>query len=159
MTLKDVSSGYHSLKLDKKPSYLTTFICQFDRYRFTRLLFGVALVGDMFQQKHDEIFKVLPNIFGTADILIVGYDSDDRNHNMTLRKVMQICLQENLKVDKNKCHFRSTIIPFWGGEVISSNVVHPDPKHYMHLSKCHLLLTKKKELQSSLGTMTYLAKS
>ena len=31
--LVDVSSGYHSLKLDEKSSYLTTFACQFVRYR------------------------------------------------------------------------------------------------------------------------------
>ena len=36
-------------------------------YRFTRLPFGVALVGDMFLQKIYEIFKDLPNELGIAD--------------------------------------------------------------------------------------------
>ena len=48
-TLKDAGSGYHILKLDKKSSCITTFACQFGRYRFTRLPFGVVPVGDMFQ--------------------------------------------------------------------------------------------------------------
>ena len=30
----DASSGYHNLKLDEKSLYLTTFTCQFDRYRY-----------------------------------------------------------------------------------------------------------------------------
>ena len=48
---------------------------------FVRLPFGVAPVGDMFQQKTDEILKDLPNIFGVADdILIVGYDLDGQDY-------------------------------------------------------------------------------
>ena len=42
--------GYHNLKLEEKPSYLTTFTCQFGRYRF-----GAALTGDIFQRKTDKI--------------------------------------------------------------------------------------------------------
>ena len=49
LSLIDVSSGYHNLKLDQRSSYLTTFACQFGRYRCKRLLFGEALAGDMFQ--------------------------------------------------------------------------------------------------------------
>ena len=49
-TLIDVSSGYHNLTLDKQSYYLTTFACQFGRYRFSRLPFGVTLAGDIFQQ-------------------------------------------------------------------------------------------------------------
>ena len=34
LSLIDASSGYHSLKLDEKSSYLTTFACQFGCYRY-----------------------------------------------------------------------------------------------------------------------------
>ena len=79
MTIIDPTSGYHNLKCDRKPSYITTFACQFGRYMLTRLCFGVAPTGDMFQRNVDKIFKGLPNIFGMADeILIVGYDADSR---------------------------------------------------------------------------------
>ena len=64
LSLIDVSSGYHNLKLDEILSYLTTFACHFGRYRYKRLQFGTAPAGDMFQQKIDEIFKDLPNVFG-----------------------------------------------------------------------------------------------
>ena len=64
LSLIDVSSGYHNLKLDEKSSYLTTFACQFGRYRYKRFPFGAAPVGDMFQRKKDEIFKDLPQAFG-----------------------------------------------------------------------------------------------
>ena len=35
----------------------------------------------MFQRKIDEIFKELPNVFGTADdMLFVGYDRDHTDY-------------------------------------------------------------------------------
>ena len=90
LSLTDASSVYHNLKLDEKSSYLTTFGCQFGRYRYKQLPFGAAPSGDMFQQKIDEIFNDMPNVFGIADdILVVGYDNDGRDHYKTVQKVLQ----------------------------------------------------------------------
>ena len=63
MSIMDASSGHHNLKLDEKSSYLTTFTCQFGRYRYKRLPFGTVQVGDMFQCKIGEIFSEMTNIF------------------------------------------------------------------------------------------------
>ena len=60
LSLIDVSSGYHNLKLDVKSSYMTTFVSKCGRYRYKRLLFGASPAGDMFQRKTDEIFKDFP---------------------------------------------------------------------------------------------------
>ena len=49
MSITDASSGYYNLKPDNYFSYLTMLACQFGRYRFTRLPFGVVPAGDMFQ--------------------------------------------------------------------------------------------------------------
>ena len=55
----------------------------------------------------------LPNLFSTADdTLNVGYDEDGIEHDRTLCKVLQICRKENLKFNKDKCHFRCNGIPF-----------------------------------------------
>ena len=43
----DASSGYHSLKLNEKSSYLTTFPCQFGRYRYARLPFSSGAGGNI----------------------------------------------------------------------------------------------------------------
>ena len=119
LSLIGASSGYHNLKLDDRLSYLTTFMCQFGRYRYKRLLFGAVPAGNMFQCKIDEILKDLPDVFGIADdILVVGYDSNGRDHDVTLWQVLQICRNVNLKLNKGKCHFRCSSVPsFW--EVIS----------------------------------------
>ena len=43
------------------------FSCPFGRYRYIRLPFGVAPVGDMFQKKIEKLFSGMPNGFGIAD--------------------------------------------------------------------------------------------
>ena len=86
ITIIDGSSGYHNLKLNQISSYLATFAC-------------VNLAGtdspdyclEWHQQvlvpaKIGKLFKDPLNVFGIADdILIVGYDSDGRDHDRTLR--------------------------------------------------------------------------
>ena len=73
----------------------------------------------MFQCKIDEIFSDMLNIFVIADnILVIGYDDDRTDHNAMVQKVLQRCEEVNLKLNKEKCHFRCTFIPFFG-EVIS----------------------------------------
>ena len=122
-----MSFGCHNLKLHKRSSYLRTFTFQFGRYRYKKLPFGVGLTHDMFQWKINEIFKNLLNVFGIAgDILVVGYNSDDEDHNEMLWQVLQMCRHMNLKLNKDKCHFKCTSVPFLG-EVISRYGVQPDP--------------------------------
>ena len=114
MSIIDTSAGYHNLKLDE-----TTFACPFGRYWYKHLPFGAAPVGDMFQHKIDEIFSDVPNMFGITDnILVIGYNEDGVDHDAAVHKVLQWCEEVNLKLNKEKCHFRCTSIPFFG-EVIS----------------------------------------
>ena len=132
MIIFNASSGYHNLIIFFLcfVLYLTAFVCQIGRYRFNTVPFGLSLANDMFQRKIDEIFKGLPNIFGIADnVLIVGCDVDGRHHARSLRKVMQVCHWENVKLNKTKCYFRCNKTPFFW-ENISRGVL-PDPSSCM----------------------------
>ena len=89
LTLIDACSGYDNPKLDNKLSYLATFSCPFSRYRYIQLPYGEAPAGDMSQKKTDELFSSIPNIFSTADnILIAGFDKQCKGHNETSDKVL-----------------------------------------------------------------------
>ena len=62
-----------------------TFVCPVGRCSYAELMFGAAVVGDMFQKEIDKMLKELPNVFGIADdFLIVGYDCDGTDHNRTV---------------------------------------------------------------------------
>ena len=96
----------------------------------------------MFQCKIDKIFSDMPNVFGIVDhILVTGYNENGADHDAAVHKVLQQCEEVNLKLNKEKCHFRCTSIPFFG-EVISWDGV---PNN-------------KKELQAFLGIINYLGK-
>ena len=90
----------------------------------------------MFQCKIDKIFNDIPNVFGIADdILVIGYDKDGTDHNRTVYNVLKCCQDVNLKLSKDKCHFRCTSIPFFG-EVVSRNGMQPDPWKISVLTGC-----------------------
>ena len=157
MSIIDASSGYLNLKLDKQLSYLTTFACLFGRYRYKHLPFGAVLAGDMFQCKIDEIFNDMPIVFGIADdILVIGYDKDGTDHDEAVYKVLKWCQDMNLKLNKEKCHFRCTSISFFG-EVVSRQGIQPDPQKVRVLTEMPVP-KKKKELQAFLTIINYLNK-
>ena len=97
----------------------------------------------------------MPNIFGIVDnILVIGYDNDGTDHYATGHKVLQRCEDVNLKLNKEKCHFRCPSIPFFG-EVILKRGVQRDPQK----SKALMDMPQpnnKKDLQVVLGIINYL---
>ena len=156
MAIIDASSGYHNLWLDMQSSYLTMFTCPFGRYCYKHLPFGAAQASDMFQRKIDRIFNDIPNIFGIADdILVIGYDKDGADHK-AVYNVLSQCQDVNLKLNKDKCHFRCTSIPFFG-EVVSRQEVQSDPQKVRALTEMPAPKNKR-ELQPFLGVINYLGK-
>ena len=72
-----------------------------------RLSFGAALAGDIFQNKIDDLFNDISNVFGIADdILIAGFEAEAMDHDIRLEQVLQSCKNANLKLNKEKCLFR-----------------------------------------------------
>ena len=68
---------------------------------------GAALTGDISKHKIDEILKEILNVFGTAvDILILHYDAESKDHERILKWIIWICHKVNLKLNKDKGHFR-----------------------------------------------------
>ena len=114
-------------------------------------------MGNMLQHKIDEIFSDIPNMFGITDnILVTGYDKDGVDHDTVVHKVLQWCAKVNLKLNKEKCHFRCTSILFFG-EVISREGVQPDPHKVKALMDIPVP-NNTKELQAFLGIINYLGK-
>ena len=90
------------------------------------------------------------------NILVIGYDNDGTDHNLIVHKVLQRCEEVNLKLNKEKYHFRCMSIPFFG-EVISRRGVQPDPQKIKALMDMPPP-NNKEELQVFLGIINYLGK-
>ena len=72
-----------------------------------------------FNVKLIKIFNDMFNIFGFADdILVIGHDKDRTDHYKAAYNVLRQCQDINLKLNKDKCHFKCMLIPF-SGEVVS----------------------------------------
>ena len=94
----------------------------------------------------------MPNV--TDDILVIGYDEDGADHDTAVHKVLRWCEKVNLKLNKEKCHFRCTSILVFR-EVMSREGVQPDPQKFKALMD--ILVPKNiKELQTFLGKINYL---
>ena len=48
------------------------------------------------------------------DILVAGYYADGKDYDETVGKVLQRSREVNLKLNKDKCHFTCTSVPFFG---------------------------------------------
>ena len=71
---------------------------------YIQLPFGVALAGDMFQRKRKRCFGGC-QLYLALQILIEGFNVMGRDNDATLNKVLRICRQANLKLNKDKCLF------------------------------------------------------
>ena len=63
----------------------------------------------------------------TDAILIAVFNDLSRYNSEIVKEVLQMCRKANLKLNKNKCHFRFTSITFFW-EVISRDIVSMDPR-------------------------------
>ena len=88
--------------------------------------------------------------------MIIGYDENGADHDAVVHKVLQRCKEVNLKLKKEKCHFRFTSIPFFG-EVILRKGVQLDPQKIKALTDMPVP-NNKKELQAFLNIINYLGK-
>ena len=58
--------------------------------------------------------KLFSSLVIVYDILIVGHNDGGTNHDIKLCRFLQICKKVNLKVNKDKCHFRCICVLFFG---------------------------------------------
>ena len=111
----------------------------------------------MFQHKINKIFNDMPNVFGISDnTLVIRYNKDGADHVKAVYSVLRQCQDVNLKLNKDKCHFRCTSIPFFG-EVVSREGIQPDLQKIRALTKMPVPKNKM-ELQAFLGIINYLGK-
>ena len=114
MSIIDASSGYRNLKLDEKSLYLTTFACPFGQCQYKQLPFGA--VHHWVTCSNAKLMRyslICLNVFGiTDDSLVIGYNNNGADDDAVVHKVLQRCEEVNLKLNKDKCHFRCTCYSF-----------------------------------------------
>ncbi|XP_052820412.1 uncharacterized protein K02A2.6-like [Mya arenaria] len=149
----DACSGYWSIKLTEKASYLTTFNSPFGRYRFLRLPFGLNNANDLFQEKMDHCLENLPGVRTIVDDIVV-FGKDHADHDRNFDMLMTRCREMGIKLNADKTDIGKSEIPFFG-HILSSEGLKMDPAKVKAIQDMPPP-NSKSELQTVLGMVTYL---
>ena len=151
----DARSGYWQIRLEEKSSYYTTFNSPFGRYRFKRLPFGIISAQDLFQQKMDELFEGMEGVTPLIDDVII-HGTTREEHDNHLRAALEKASEAKLKLNPDKLSIGVSQVEYFG-HLITDEGLKPDPEKVKAIKNMPPP-TNKKELQTVLGMITYLAK-
>lgn len=122
----DLASGFYQIPLSENSRELTAFSTSHGHWHFKRMIMGMRTSPATFQRLMN---TVLSGIIGIKclvyldDIIIYGKNLID--HNNKLQEVFERLLQNNLKIQPDKCEFLKRECIFLG-HVISENGIKPD---------------------------------
>ena len=125
---------------------------------FLKLPFRLYELQYFFQLKMDLNFKAINEgtHFSTDNVLTVGSDpSTIGSHDYCLLQVLNKCHEIGLKLNPDKCIFKSMQVLFFG-HLVTSDGLKPDPKKINAITKMPAPQNKM-QLQSFVGLCNYLS--
>ncbi len=150
----DASSGFWQIPLDRESRRLTTFLTPFARYAFKRLPFGITSAPEIYQKKMVQLLEGLPGVKTVMDdILVYG---DENTHDARLAAVLERIRASGIKLNKQKCNFKSTKVEYFGHQ-ISAEGVHAAPSKVEAIKKLKAP-ENISELRRIIGMVNYIGK-
>ena len=141
--------------MDPDSQLLTTFNTPWGRFCFLKMPFGLNQFKYFFQFWMDTYFGDLNEDTQVIADDVKMHGLDEATHHKHLIQVLNQCRKIGLKLNAEKCIFKSESIPFFG-HIISREGIKPDPKK-MDVIKTMTTPMSKLELQIFLGLCNYLA--
>ena len=88
---------------------------------------GASLSSDVYQYKVDTHLDKIQNCLAIADdIIMFGYREDGKDHDKTVREVLDKAKAVGMRFNPSKCQFRKTQVKLFG-LILSRHGVSPDP--------------------------------
>ena len=152
----DAKSGFLQIKLDYESSLLTCFNSPLGgRYRYLRLPFGIKCAPEIFQRIMDNMLEGIDGARSVMDdILIAGKDLKD--HDATMKQVIDKATEYNLKLNFDKCQIRQERV-MYVGHLVTSEGLQPDPDKIKAVDEMPAP-TDKEGIKRFLGFVGYLSK-
>ena len=110
----DLRLGYHQLRVHVVDVSKTAFRTRYGHFEFLVMPFGLTNAPAAFMNLMNRIFRPYLDRFVIVfidDILI--YSGSGEEHAEHLRIVLQTLWEHRLYAKLSKCHFCSTVSPFW----------------------------------------------
>ena len=101
------------------------------------------------------LFQDIEGVEVIVDDLVV-WGEDVKQHDVRLKQVLDRCCERNLKLNREKCHFRVSEVHHVG-HVLSEDGVKPDPQKVEAIIAMPAPANRE-DLQRFLGVVTYLSK-
>ena len=106
--------AFHQIELHPDSRDITTFAAPNGSYRYKRLLFGVNMATEKFQQIIWQVIKDCPGAYNIHDdFRVVG--ANDKEHDENLEKVMRKLEEHGLKLKYEKCEVGVSSMVYMGG--------------------------------------------
>ena len=151
----DLNMAFHQIELHPDSRDITTFAAPNGLYRYKRLIFGVNMATEKFQQIMWQVIKDCPGTYNLHDdIIVVG--ADDKEHDENLNRTVHKLQESGLTLNYDKCEIGVNKMIFMGdvltadglqlsSERIKAIVDAPQPQN-------------KSEMRSFLGSVQFCAK-
>ena len=120
-----LTAAYHQLELDEQSRYITTFTTRKVLFQYKRLNFGTNSVSKIFQNTIQNVFNGISGCRNISDDLII-FGKAQAEHDQTLRKVLQVAKERNLRFGLDKYEFDQQHLEFFG-YIFSSAGISPSP--------------------------------
>jgi hypothetical protein len=117
----DFRSAYHHLPLQEDASRLMTIGTPFGRFRYKRLVFGLATAPAIFQRYIEMVLKGISGVSVYLDDVVVT-GPDKTTHDNRVQQVLERIENRGLKLNEPKCFFGVTSIEFLGHRITSTGV-------------------------------------
>ena len=119
--------------------------------------FGATVAGDVFQHKLDQCFEHTQNVIVIADdFMVVGKHCNHRDHDQALTNLLVTARKCNLRLNYGKLQYKQEEVDFFG-EMFSTNGCKPAQSKVKAINEMPAP-TCKKQVQSFIGMLNYLAK-
>ncbi|RVW67359.1 Retrovirus-related Pol polyprotein from transposon 17.6 [Vitis vinifera] len=142
----DGYSGYFQIAIALEDQEKTTFTCPFGTYAYRRMPFGLCNAPATFQRCMLSIFSDIERIMEVFmdDLTVYGKTFDDCLLN--LKKVLKRCIEKDLVLNWEKCHFMATSGVVLG-HIISKEGIQVDPAKIELISKLPSPTTVKEDAE------------
>ncbi|KAG0419483.1 Retrovirus-related Pol polyprotein from transposon 17.6 [Dictyocoela roeselum] len=147
----DLKKGYYQIEMEESSIKYTAFTVENEKFKWTRMPFGLVDAPKTFQKIMDSILKTCENTVAYLDdILVFSKNRDD--HIKHLKQTLETLNINNVKINLEKSGFFKKSVEFLG-HTISGDGISPNTNK---ATKIMTVLPKNKRgLQRILGLLNY----
>ena len=151
----DLNMAFHQIELHPDSRDITTFAAPDGLYRYKRLLFGVNMATEKFQQLIWQILRDCPGAYNLHDdVRVVG--RDHKEHDENLDKVMRKFEEHGLTLNYEKCVIGAKSMEYMG-EVLTGEGLQVSKKRVEAIVDAPRPQNQS-EMRSFLGSAQFCAK-